>query len=239
MNNQISFKYRRVMLSIAAVLIIFLAIIIVVIMAHQHEMFEDSQRNAQRELELIGTFARESLLRQDYENVEQFLNQWGQEHADVISIKATAPNSFILADYTRDVPSENFFLVTKHIQYMGKDLIALEMSKDITSVKRSLNKFIGLLITGSVLLTIILGVTLWYALKKLALIPMAREIATRKEAEKKFRMLLESVPDALIFVFSNGEIIMVNKEAEKMFGYSREEMLGKDIEILVPERYRK
>ncbi|MEN8264844.1 MAG: PAS domain S-box protein, partial [Nitrospirota bacterium] len=238
MKELLRFKYRRVILSFVVVLIIFLSIVVAVIITHQREMFEDSQRNARRELELIGTFTRESLIRRDYANVEQFLKLWGQEHAEVVSIKATAPNNFILVDYTRREPSENSFLVKQHINYEGRDLISLEMVKDITHLKRSLNKFMVQLITGSVLLTIMLGVTLWYALKKLALIPLAKEIATREEAEKKFRMLLESVPDALILVFNDGKIIMVNRAAERLFGYSRAEMLGKEIEMLMPESLR-
>jgi len=51
-------------------------------------------------------------------------------------------------------------------------------------------------------------------------------------------MLLESVPDALIFAFHDGTIIMVNRETEELFGYSRAELLGKGLEILMPERYR-
>jgi len=51
-------------------------------------------------------------------------------------------------------------------------------------------------------------------------------------------MLLESVPDALIFAFNDGTIIMVNREAEELFGYSRAELLGKELQMLLPERFR-
>jgi PAS domain S-box-containing protein len=60
----------------------------------------------------------------------------------------------------------------------------------------------------------------------------------QKQNEQRFRMLLESVPDALIFAFHDGTIIMVNREAEELFGYSRAEMLGREVQMLMPERYR-
>jgi PAS domain S-box-containing protein len=59
-----------------------------------------------------------------------------------------------------------------------------------------------------------------------------------EESEAYFRVLIESAPDAMIIVDDNGEIAIVNGQAERMFGYDREEMLGKPIEMLLPDRVR-
>ena len=64
------------------------------------------------------------------------------------------------------------------------------------------------------------------------------DITERKEAEQKFRDLLESAPDAMVIVNDRGEIVLVNAQTEKMFGYGRQEMLGKTVEMLVPEPLR-
>src|SRR5215469_2031445 len=57
-------------------------------------------------------------------------------------------------------------------------------------------------------------------------------------AEAKFRGLLESAPDPLVAVTQDGRIVVVNAQSEKTFGYKREELLGKPMDILVVERLR-
>jgi PAS domain S-box-containing protein len=50
---------------------------------------------------------------------------------------------------------------------------------------------------------------------------------------------IESVPDAMILSDHYGRIVLVNSNTERMFGYSRDELLGKEIEILVPDRFKR
>ena len=54
-------------------------------------------------------------------------------------------------------------------------------------------------------------------------------------AELKFRSLLEAAPDAMLITTEAGQIVLANSRADDLFGYTRQELLGSDIRVLVPE----
>lgn len=64
------------------------------------------------------------------------------------------------------------------------------------------------------------------------------DIAERKKAEAMFRLAVEACPTAMLMVDMEGRIAMVNALAEQTFGYSREELMGATVEMLVPQRLR-
>ncbi len=64
------------------------------------------------------------------------------------------------------------------------------------------------------------------------------DISERKRSEERFRLVVEAAPNAMVMINPRGQIEMVNAQAERVFGYSRTEMLGQPVEMLVPERFR-
>src|SRR5947209_17078325 len=63
---------------------------------------------------------------------------------------------------------------------------------------------------------------------------LRRQAEVLVKAEAKFRSLLEAAPDSMIISSEDGEINLINSQAESMFGYLREELIGRNVTMLVP-----
>ncbi len=73
----------------------------------------------------------------------------------------------------------------------------------------------------------------------LVVLRRARPILQRvAESQARFRTLLESAPDAMVIIDESRDIVMINRRTEELFGYARDELVGKPIEVLLPLRYR-
>lgn len=72
----------------------------------------------------------------------------------------------------------------------------------------------------------------------LMILSAVTDLTERKAAEERFRRLLEGSPIANIMTDQNGTIVLANLEAERLFGYRRDELVGRPIEMLVPPRIR-
>jgi two-component system, cell cycle sensor histidine kinase and response regulator CckA len=67
---------------------------------------------------------------------------------------------------------------------------------------------------------------------------VSRDLSEQELAQAKFQGLLEAAPDAIVGVDAHGRIVLANAQAERLFGYSREELIGQKVEVLVPDDVR-
>ena len=74
--------------------------------------------------------------------------------------------------------------------------------------------------------------------RPLSILEVNTDITQRTRVEAKFRGLLEAAPNAMVIVDPTGRIVLVNSQTETLFGYTRQELLGREVEVLVPERFR-
>jgi PAS domain-containing protein len=60
----------------------------------------------------------------------------------------------------------------------------------------------------------------------------------RQQADEQFRLVVECTPSSMVMATASGTVVLVNGQVEKSFGYCREELVGRRVEILLPERFR-
>ncbi len=64
------------------------------------------------------------------------------------------------------------------------------------------------------------------------------DLQARKRDEERFRNVVEASPNAFVLVDTRGDIVMVNRQTELLFGYERQELVGQPVELLLPEALR-
>jgi protein-histidine pros-kinase len=69
------------------------------------------------------------------------------------------------------------------------------------------------------------------------LVGTIQDVSARKDSEEQFKRLLEAAPDAMVIVDRAGMVVLVNSQAEQLFGYSRAELIGQSVERLIPARF--
>lgn len=188
MTNSVRFQYKRTILSFMAILLVFLIVADMVIVSNQRKQLLNEVRNhMQSELELVGTFVREPLLKQDYAKVEEFLTRWAREHDEVVEVRAVMPNNFVLAEYNRKSPPHYVYALDKHVRQGDKDLISIRVVKDFSNVEGILGKLRLQLIAYSFFITAALGALIWRTFRTTALKPLEREIDQRTQVEEKLQ----------------------------------------------------
>jgi PAS domain S-box-containing protein len=111
-------------------------------------------------------------------------------------------------------------------QMQDEELRLLALRGEIAN--RRLTQTKTILILGTVLGLLIATVAGW---------SVQRDNSESKDSGAKYRGLLEAAPDAMVVVNQDGEIVLLNVQAEKQFGYRRDELVGQKVKNIIPEGF--
>lgn len=114
----------------------------------------------------------------------------------------------------------NMFFSSPSVRSMGagRDLYALRKDNSEFPVEIGLNPLVT--IEGTLVLASIIDIT------------------ERKRAEERFKLVVESAPNAMILINQDGVITLVNAQTERLFGYEKKELIGNRLEMLIPKRFK-
>jgi len=150
------------------------------------------------------------------------------ELRDTIELRKTkgfeAAIAVVTADRGKRLMDQMRVLLTE-MEQEEQDLLAKVQAKAVTHNRIMISTF--------VLASFLAGLGLIAVLYRLP-----RDLREQQLAEARFRSIVEAAQTGMVMVDQTGTIVMVNKLVEQQFGYPREELLGRKIEMLVPERYR-
>lgn len=186
-------------------------------------MYAEALKVSEEKYRSVTESANDAVISADSQGTITFVNSafesiFGYSSSDVLGQPLTVlmPQRF----HQAHTAGFNRYLTTGAARVIGKTV-------ELAGMKKSGEEFP---------LELSLGV--WRGADQILVTAIIRDITERQKAEQKFRALLESAPDAMVITNQDGEIIIVNTQAEKLFGYSRDEMLGNKVEMLIPESFR-
>ncbi len=183
-------RRQEALIAFVAVLIVFFVVEVIVVTAQQRKAITSIViSNGERELELIAEASYEALLKHDYVTITSFVNRWGEKHESYREIRAIAPNGFVIAEFSRPAPPGiPLYSLKKTIKQGNVELLSFEIVGDHSKAMEVAGMLRNRLIFGSVLFSLLLGAALWYAMKRMALLPMEQEIEQRKRSEEDLEM---------------------------------------------------
>ena len=101
---------------IMTILIVSLGVAITVLLSNQRErIVEDTRSHALEELKLIGASVQFAILKKDHVAIAQFLQQWSEQHSNVVKLRASAPNGYVITDYSRRTPSQSSLQINHNV----------------------------------------------------------------------------------------------------------------------------
>ena len=149
---------------------------------------EEYKQHSAHELRLLGSLISESLVRNDYANIERFINEWGADYKQIIQISILTTNDFLLASYERpELISANILTLKQKFSYGDEKFFTIEVIKDSTLIFENITRLSKRLVLFSLFFVLVMGIFLWRTLRITAINPLQREIAEHQITEKKLQ----------------------------------------------------
>lgn len=166
--------YRLALIIFMLLLIIFVSLLTAILLWHEHKLLIKQARvQAEKRLDLVEINLRESFLKQDYDNIEVFLQKWTQEEDAIVFLRVVAANGFVIFDYQKPYKNKKFLAsFQKDIFYANTALAQIYLEYNFNYLQLLLKEILFLVFPLVILGALIIGFLLWLMIKALAIIPL-------------------------------------------------------------------
>ncbi len=141
-------------------------------------------------INIISSFTKESMIKEDYIEAANFLENWFNQREDIVSLVVKLENGSVLTEIKREKKNSLPLKLTKTVEFPNNKL-TIELTDDVSTLHESIKNMQVDMLTLSLGIIFLLGISLWYVLNRLAIIPMEREILERTVDLKNANIALE------------------------------------------------
>lgn len=202
----------------------------------EHQVWE-------RQLDLASDFMREHLLRNNYQEVQQFLRQWTETDPRIHSLIATYPNGSLL--FLMEDMAEVAMTTTleQMVRASGRDRLHIKLTVSMAETAGAARRSLATIITIFVVFVLSAATLTWWAVWFWAIRPLEesrrRTIEAQAQADKAAHHLeavIEGAPDGILTVNEALTVTSFNRTACQMFGYEKDEVIGQPLsQLLAPQ----
>lgn len=180
------FSYRRVIVAMLAILLLILALVdYVLVNQHRRTHMNELETQLNYQLRAAATFMTEPLLRNQFADVEQFMEYWFTHHEDVLLFEAYSPTGHLFSRFERKTTSPYVIARNHEVTYQDRHLLSLTLSKDYSKTETMIQQIRNRLLLASLGITAVLGLMLWLSFRRLAIAPLEQEIHKRRQAQRE------------------------------------------------------
>jgi diguanylate cyclase (GGDEF)-like protein/PAS domain S-box-containing protein len=204
---------------------------------HKKTLYQEFTESKKEQLRLIKVASHTAVKQHDYAEVGRLLADWGKEIECIVEVKLIAADGTLLASYNRGSPAGEEISIQSQVE---ADNVTFVLRADTQKVEDDVQGVSREIVVISVLIALMLTLTISVVMRRLAIAPMNKLLAKRKQLlikmmriSKENKRLVESAGEGIFSLRNDGTCSFINDSALALFGYKREEVIGKDIHSLI------
>ena len=222
MEKLTNIQYRKALFWYCLLFAGFLLLANLFVYSQQKEGFtKEFNQSNETVINLLATLGKEALLAENYAMIEWFLQRWGEAHEDVVSIEMKNSKGLLIADYNKTNFDGDVVTIQKQVMLTDNHLFTMRMRVIDINIKQHLQTLILQLFVGSTLATILLALTIWLLLRRLAIIPLEQEVVRRHSLELKaqqqhsfLQSVIDGAKDSIMVISTDYEVLLMNNAAQ-------------------------